>query len=322
MVRQAQAEVEQAVKAQAAAQANIEVAQASVTEAQALYDRWESEAKRMADLVKKDVLSLQSRDETLKQFRATEGRLASARATVQKATADRDKAEADVKAAKVRVEVARADAGRSETMLDYAKIRAPYDGIVTKRKVSTGDFVQPAGGQGDWLFTVARVNPVRVVVAVPEADAELIREGSEARMTVPALSGPDLRGKVARTSWSLDPGSRTLRTEIELPNDDRLRPGLYVYAHLVGQSPRGWTLPVSALAKQGDATVCFLIEGDKAVRAPVQVGRSDGEFVEVRRWLNPGSPPEWKEFTADEKVAARAAGLSDGQTVQVEAPGK
>jgi RND family efflux transporter MFP subunit len=322
MVRQSLAEAEQAVKARAAAEANVTVAMASVTEAQALYERWESEAKRMTDLVKKDVLSLQNREETMRQFRATEGRLASARAAVQKATADRDKAEADVKAADARVEVARADAAHAEAMLGYAKIRAPYDGIVTRRKVSNGDFAQPTGGQGDWLFMVARLNPVRVVVAVPEADAGLVKDGAEARVTVPSWHGPDLSGKVARTSWSLDPGSRTLRTEIELADDGRLRPGGYVYAHITSRSPEAWTLPAAAVAKQGDATVCFFIEGDKAVRTAVQVSRSDGQLVEVRKWQKPGSPPEWQEFTGDEKVTARAAGLSDGQAVQVEGSGK
>jgi multidrug efflux pump subunit AcrA (membrane-fusion protein) len=321
MVRQAEAEVGRTIKAQAAAEANITVAQASVTEAQALYNRWESEAKRMTGLVDEKLISRQNRDETLKQFQATEARLASARATVQKATADRDKTEADVQAAKASVDVARADAARVEALLDYSNIRAPYDGIITQRKVSTGALVQPTGGQGDWLFTVAQLNPVRVVVAVPELDANLIQEGAEGKVTVQSVSGPDLSGKVARTSWSLEPGSRTLRVEIELPNDGRLRPGMYVYAHLVGQSPSAWTLPVSAVAKEGDTLVCFRIEGDKVVRTPVRLGRSDGQSVEVRKWLKPGSPAEWREFTKNEKVAVRAAGLSDGQTVQVERSG-
>ena len=259
------------------------------------------------------------------QFKAAGGRLASANASVLKATADRGKAEADVKAMKSRVDVAAAAAQYSETMLGYAKVRAPYDGVVTLLKVKNGALVQPAGGQNDWLFTVARVDPVRVVVAVPEADAELVKEKAEVTMTVQALPGPSFRGTVARTSWSLDQGSRTLRTEIDLPNKDKkrqLRPGMYVYAHIVGQSAEGLALPVSALAKQGDGLVCFLIEGDKAVQIFVQVGRSDGQFVEVLKRRRPGSPPVWEDFTKDDRIADRAAGLTDGQVVRIDGPGK
>jgi HlyD family secretion protein len=323
LVRQAEAEVEQANKALASARAMIAVADATVTEAQALYDRWESESKRMAGLVRNGVVDAQSRDETLNQFRAAGGRLASTRATVDKARADRDRAEADHKAAKSRVDVVKAEALRSEAMLGYAQIRAPYDGVVTSRKVSNGKFVQPASGQGDWLFKVARRDPVRVVIAVPEADAELVREKAEVKLAIQELNGETLSGPVARTSWALEPGPRTLRVEIDLPNKaSRLRPGMYVHAQIINQLPERWTLPTSAVVKQGDATVCFLIDGDKVVRTPVQLGRSDGQFVQVLKRQKPGASGEWEELTKNDLFAGRAAGLTDGQVVQLETTGK
>jgi HlyD family secretion protein len=322
-VRQREAEVEQAVKAEAAAEASIAVAKAAITEAQALSDRWESQAKVMTGLVKERALDVQSRVETEYQFQAAVGRLASAKAAVDKATADRDRATADKKAATSRVEVATADARHSEALLGYSKIRAPYDGIVTRRKVNTDDLVQPTNGQDDWLFVVAKMDPVRVVIAVPEADAELVSEGAEVKLTIQALSAPAPNGNVVRTSWSLEPGARTLRAEIELPNGDgRLRPGNYVYARILKQLKKGWTIETSAVTKQGEATVCFLIEDGKAVRTPVLIGRSDGQFVEVFKHQKAGSPGVWDDFTGSERVAARAAGLTDGQAVQVEVPGK
>ena len=227
MVRQADAEVEQADKARAAADAAIAVAAATVVEAQSAYDRWESEAKRMTGLVKGGVIDAQVRDETQNQFRSAGGRLASAKASVLKAKADRDKADADTQAARARLDVARAAAGKQEALLDYAKIRAPYDGVVTFRKVNTGDLVQP-NGSADWLFKVARLDPVRVVVAVPEADAGLVQDGLEVTLAIPAASGMALTGTVARTSWALESGSRTLRTEVDLPNKE-------------GRLPRGCT---------------------------------------------------------------------------------
>jgi HlyD family secretion protein len=318
-VRQAEADVEQAEKAVASAEANIGTMEAAVVEAKALKERWESESNRFASLTKSGTIDEQSRDEALNQYKASRARVLSTEAAVRKAKADRDKALADVQAMQARVDVAKADALEAEAMLGYAKIRAPYDGVVTLRKVNTGNFVQPAGGSGDWLFKVARLDPVRVVVAVPEADAELVKEKAEAKITIQALSGPTLTGTVARTSWALEPGARTLRAEIDLPNKDgRLRPGMYVYAQIINQLPDGWTLPTSAVAKQGNATVCFLIEGGKAVRMPVQVGRSDGQRVEVLKRQKADSPSVWEEFTGNEAVASRAAGLTDGQAVQQE----
>jgi HlyD family secretion protein len=317
MVRQAEADVQQAQKAVAAAEANIATIEAAVVEAKALKERWESESKRFASLAKTGTIDEQSRDETLNQFKAAGARVLSTEAAVRKAKADRDKAMADVRSAEARVDVAKADALEAEAMLGYAKIRAPYDGVVTSLKVKTGDFVQPVGGQGDWLFKVARLDPVRVVIAVPEADAELVKEKSEVKLTVQALSGPSLSGTVTRTSWALEPGARTLRTEIDLPNKDgRLRPGMYVYAQIINQLPETWTLPTSAVVKHGDSTVCFLVEQSKAVRTQVQLGRSDGQFVEVLKRQKSASPPVWEELTGKETVAARATGLTDGQAVQ------
>ena len=323
MVRQTEAEVEQADKALAAAAATIAVAQAMVIESQSNFDRWESESKRMAGLTTSGVIDSQSRDETMHQSRGAGGKLATAKASVTKAKADRDRANADLQAARSRVAVAKADAGRSAAMLGYAKIRAPFDGIVTSRKVNTGYFVQPAGGAGDWLLRVAQIDPIRIVVAVPEADAELITEQSEMKLSVQAVPGLTLSGKVARTSWALDPGARTLRTELEVPNKDGLlRPGMYVYAQIVSKLPEAWTVPTSAVVKQGEGVFCFLIDGDKANRIPVQVGRSDGQSIMLLKRRASSSATGWDDFTGGEAIAVRAAGLADGQGVKVDASGK
>jgi len=319
MIRQAEADVDQSRQAVSASDANIATAEAAIAEAKALRDRWESESKRFAGLAKTGTIDEQSRDETLNQFKAAEAKMHSTEAAVRKAKSDRDKAMADVQSAKAHADVARADASAAEAMLGYAEIRAPYDGVITSRKVNTGDFVQPAGGQGDWLFKVARLDPVRVVVAVPEADADLVVKNSDVKLTVQASSGPVLSGVVARTSWALETGSRTLRTEIDLPNHDgSLRPGMYVYAQIINPLPEGWTLPISALVKQGDSLACFLIDGNKAVRTQVRVGRGDGQSVTVLQWQKPSSPSSWEQFTGSQIVVARPTGLTDGQTVTLE----
>jgi len=316
-VRQAESDIEQAQKAVASAEANIAAEEAAVVEAKALYERWESESKRMAKLAEGGTVDPQTNLEARNQFKAADARVQSMQAAVRKAKADRDKAVADVQSMQARIDVAKADAAEAEAMLEYSKIRAPYDGVITSRKVASGDFVQPAGGQSDWLFKVVRLDPVRVVVAVPEVDAELVTEKSEVKLTVQALPGPSPTGTVARTSWALDAGSRTLHTEIDLPNKEgRLRPGMYVYAQITNQLLEQWTLPAAAVIKQDNTTACFLIESGKAIRTQLQVGRSDGQFVQVLKRQKQGSPTVWEDFNGGELVATRAAGLTDGQAIQ------
>ena len=332
MVRLADAQVEQARKALAAAEANVNAAEASVAEAkaglgrtQALYDRWGSEAKRVTGLVQGGVIDSQTGDETRNQFLAatasreeTRARVLTAESAVRKAAADRDKAAADVTAAGAKRDVARAEARRLEVMVGYTKVRAPFDGVVTRRHVNTGDFLH-AGGKHDGVFTLTRLDPVRVVIDVPEADAALVREKVPVKLTVQALGGGELSGAVTRTSWALAPGSRTLRAEIDLPNPDgRLRPGLYVYARVAAELPVTWALPAAAVVKQGEAMVCFRIDGGKAVRTPVRAGRTDGQMTQVLKKQKAGSN-EWEDFTGDEVVAAQAGALTDGQAVQVTA---
>jgi multidrug efflux pump subunit AcrA (membrane-fusion protein) len=327
LVAQAEAEVEQARKALAAAAAGVAAAEAQVAEAraglgraQALFDRWQSEAGRIAGLVQGGVIDPQTRDETRNQLRAAEAaraeaaaKVTSAEAGVRKAAADRDKAAADVTAAEAKREVAGAEVGRLAALLGYARITAPFDGVVTHRAVSTGDFLSAADKEG--AFRVARLDPVRVVVQVPEADAGLVAEGTPVKLAIQAVAGPERAGVVARTSWSLEPGSRTLRTEVDLPNPDgRVRPGMYAYARITAPLPAAWAVPAAAVGKAGDDPVVYLAEGGKAVRVLVEPLRGDGRFTQVRRYKR-AAADGWAEFAGSESVAAPAAALSDGQAI-------
>jgi multidrug efflux pump subunit AcrA (membrane-fusion protein) len=326
-VTQAGAEIEQAKKALVAAEAAVGSAQAQVAEAkagleraQALYDRWQGEFARIGGLVEGGVITSENKEETRNQFRSASAareeataKVASATAAVRKAEADRGKAGADVTASAAKLEYARADERRVGALLGYATLSAPYDGVVTRRAVDTGDFLQPGGPRA--VFAVARVDPVRVVVQVPEADAELVHPGLPVKVALQALRGPDRSGTVTRTSWALEPGSRTLRTEIDLPNaDGAVRPGMYAYSRVTAELPAAWTVPAAAIGKAGDDYAFYLAEGGKAVRVPVQVGRGDGQFTQVRRYKKPGAA-EWTDVTGTESIATPAAALTDGQAL-------
>lgn len=333
LVRQAEVEVEQAKKTLLTAEANILTATALVREAEAglekaqgNHDRWKSESERFARLFAQRVVDEQARDETLNQFRSAaaarkeaKARIASAQAGETKSRAGRDKAEVDVRVADARLQVVRAESARLQALLRYTKLRAPYDGVITRRRIDTGHFLQPAGNNRpeDAVFVVVRLDKVRVFVEVPETDAPLVKDGAEAKVAIQALKRGEFSGKVSRTSWALEPGARTLRTEIDLPNEERrLRPGMYAYARIFARLPEGWVLPTAALAKQGDTVVCFQLANGKAVRTPVQTGRSDGDSIEVLKKQRPGSSV-WTDWTGEEEVAAsQVANLTDGQPVR------
>ncbi|MFO0877066.1 MAG: efflux RND transporter periplasmic adaptor subunit [Gemmataceae bacterium] len=317
LVRQEEAMVEQARRALAAAEANIASTEAAVVEARASEDRWGSEARRMTRLVDGGVMDVQTLDETRKQHQASTARVQAAAAAVKKARADRDKAEADVGAAEARVEVARTEVRRLDAMLVYAQVRAPIDGVVTRRRIHTGDFVQPAAARGDCMFTISRLHPVRIVLEIPEADSGLVAEKTLVSLSVPALRPIPFQVAITRTSWSLNPGSRTLRAEIDLPNPDgKVRPGMYAYARVTGEHPARWALPASALIRQGEQSFCFRVQGDKVVRTPVQVGRTDAQFVEVVK-LQGADASTWIDWNGEEVVALRASNLTDKQPVQI-----
>jgi HlyD family secretion protein len=337
LVVQAKAAVEQAQAALDTAEANIETAKALVQEAvstkaraQANYERWDSEYKRIDDLVKRNVIDKQTRDETLNQLKAAdasrqevEAKILSAQAGVRESEAKRNKARADLAAARAHVQVAQAEEGRAAAWLQYATIRAPYDGVVTRRTINTGSFVQPATGNGGIpLFVVARTDTVRIFAEVPEADALLVQKGVRVRIRVQTIKDRDFEGEVTRSAWSLDPKARTLRTEVDLPNPQGLlRPGMYAYATFTAVLPNRLTLPASAVTTQGEQTVCFLVKDKKAVRTPVRVGLHVGGLVEVLKKqgrAREGEEAAWEDFTGEEVIVRdNLSGLSDGQPVKV-----
>jgi RND family efflux transporter MFP subunit len=236
-----------------------------------------------------------------------------------------DKAEADVEAARNRLALAEADRRRVRALLDYARITAPFAGVVSDRNVDTGHLLQPASGSATAapLFVVERTDRVRVFLEVPEADAVLVREGLPARIRVQALNDAEFEGKVAGCSWSLEPGQSTLRTEIDFDNrQGRLRPGMYAHALVEVEQPDALTLPGAAVLTRDGQTFCFCAEGGKAVYTPVKVGARPGAVVEVlkkqQRPARLGERARWVNFTGKEAVILTNPGeLADGQAIHV-----
>jgi RND family efflux transporter MFP subunit len=292
---------------QAASQ--VEQADAAKLKAKAELKHAESQYERLARVGRSGVLDKEQVDETRYTFEAGQAAVA--------------KAEADVNVARARLEVAKADRDYTQALLQYTKVRAPFDGVVTRRSINTGDFVQPAAAnKSESLFAVEKIRPVRVFINVPEMDAVWVRDGDVALIRVQSLQGQEFKGTVTRASKSLQPQNRTLRTEIDLPNTDgRLLPGMYVNATIVAEHKNVWALPEAAVLAQGDDKYCYFIENGKALRTPVQVGLSGGGLVEItkKKVLKAENKESWGDFTGNEEIINDAKGVTEGQQVTIAA---
>lgn len=336
LLRQAQSEIEQARRAATAAEAAFHSAEAKVVEAeakrlaaQARYNRMKSQYDRLAQM--QQVIHKENIEEAQLGFETARAGLAESEAAVKFARAFQverkahwSKDEADLAVAKDRLAVAREERDYAQTMLAYARLPAPYDCVVTQRHIHTGDFIQTASlGQGKPLYVVHRTDRMRIFVQVPESDVPWVQNGAEARLRVQVLPGRIFTGQVARTSWSVDPATRTLRAEIDLPNTDGLlRPGLYAYATLRADITGRWTLPRSAVTTEGDVTggyrsYCYQVQDGKARRLPIELGAGDSTRVEVlNKQLRPGGP--WEAFTGTEQIVqSNLSELHDGQAVTI-----
>lgn len=228
---------QQLLKEEAAAvaivSAQLQQAEASVKHAQAQLLLRKAVHDRVKALVKTNSIDVKIFDEEAHRYEAARATVDEATAKVQvvKATREgaavrRDTAETGITIARARQNIARADLQGVKAELDYARIVAPFDGVVTQRSVSPGDFAGPPQGRAMPLLTVERFDRVRVVFAVPDAAAPSLRVGTLASVQVDVLSDQTFKGKVSRTAGSLDK-KRTLRVEIDLANPDgKLLPGM------------------------------------------------------------------------------------------------
>jgi RND family efflux transporter MFP subunit len=323
-----------------AAQAKLETAKARVVSAQAgvkrshaSYTRWESEYKRLQSLVTQRVLDVQVRDETYRQFEEAAATVDQANAMVSEstsardqATADLEKARVDVEAAKADLDVARADEREARVNVEYGQIKAPYNGVITQRNVSPGDYLEPGGGTNSRpLFVLEQVDPVRVFVGVPELASFFINEQDTATIRFQAIPGATREGKVVRSGFSLNPSTRTLQAEIDIPNvDGHLHPGWYVTVTIVVERKQVWTLPSDAIGFEGQQNYYVYLEVDgKPVRTPVIIGPSDDTHTEVlKKYSSDPDTNDWPTFDGTERVLvgnleilnqARAASPKYGQ---------
>ncbi|GAC1507751.1 MAG: efflux RND transporter periplasmic adaptor subunit [Terriglobales bacterium] len=206
---------------------------------------------------------------------------------------------------------ATANVRRLEQLESFKHIYAPFSGVITKRNVDIGALINAGnGGSNQELFVIARIDPIRVYVDVPEIYAASIRAGVHATIELAALNGQHFAGNVMRTADSIDPTTRTLRTEIDVPNPRGvLFPGAFAQVHfaLNVETPR-LSIPVNALLFRAEGTRAAVLSNDGKVHLkPVVIGQDYGTEVEILGGLE----------SSDSLILNPSDSLEEGQQVQV-----
>jgi len=224
-------------------------------------------------------------------------------------------AAANVKAATADLEASRAYVRQLEQQIAFGKVLAPYDGTITQRLVDVGTLVNAgAGSTASSLFELEATNPIRAFINVPQPFAPSVREGADTKVMVRQFPGRSFPGKVARTSGALDPTSRTLRTEIDVPNDKgELLAGMYGEVSIATEiSHPVVRVPSSAILADARGVHVAVVDGSGRVHlAVVQLGLDDGTTVDVVSGLEGG----------EQVIASPPADAADGLQVQVVQPG-
>jgi RND family efflux transporter MFP subunit len=280
-----------------------------------------SRVGRIAKLVRQNAQQEAVEEEARNQLEAARAALAANRARTAKREAKVQAAIAEHEVSQERIKVAEADRDRVEELVKLATIRAPFDAVITRRSVDPGAVIKDPGTV---LFTVMQMDRVRVLIDVPQRDVPLLNsreqnpnpdgKGDPVALTMPALADAPSRGRfegtVTRLTRALDPVTRTMRAEIEIPNPAlELWPGMYGTASvLVEDRSDVLTVPASALVRRGEGLVEVYVVTNVAGEGPerrgvlrtraVVLGLDDGKEVEIREGLK-----------ADDLVVARATGV-------------
>lgn len=272
----------QAKAAVAQSKAQLAQAQANAVLSKVTNDRWQS-------LQKEGVVAQQDADTKLAQAGADS-------ATVEAARANIAAGEANV---------------RSLTeQASFARVIAPFDGIILSRSVDTGSLISLGSQTGvTQMFTIGQAEKIRVFASVPQANAVGLVNGYIAKVTFRELPGRLYTGLVARTSESIDPNTRTLLVEVDLKNDGKILPGMY--ATVIFDLPKGGQapvlLPANALVIRTSGPQAVVVDSNNVAHfRSIVLGRDLGSAVEVVSGINPG----------DVVVLSPGDSVTDGARVQ------
>jgi RND family efflux transporter MFP subunit len=200
-----------------------------------------------------------------------------------------DNAQGDYAAKQANVASAQANVRRLEELKSFQHIYAPFSGVITRRNIDIGNLINAGnGGAAQELFFLAQTDPIRAYISVPEAYASAVRPGTGAFLELTQYPGQRFEGKVVRTADAIDLATRTLNTEVDMPNKNgQLLPGGYAQVHLqVKVTGERLQVPVNALLFRSEGLRVVVVDDQHKTRLqPLTIGRDYGTTLEVLQGL-------------------------------------
>lgn len=239
-----------------------------------------------------------------------EQELDDARAKDQQAGAQVNVAKAALDAMQQQLGVSQADKHRVQTLANYEQIVSPFNGVVTMRYADTGSLIQAgtsSNTQSMPVVQVAQSDLLRLRMPVPESDVPYIAIGSPVQIKVNA-TGRAFTGKIVRFTRALDASTRTMLTEVDVPNADlTLSPGMFAEATIqLQQKPDALVLPIQAIVQSGNGNYVLVVDGsDRVQRRDVTLGIQTADRTEIASGLNVG----------DRVIASGQSGYQAGEVV-------
>ncbi|MBV8484512.1 MAG: efflux RND transporter periplasmic adaptor subunit [Verrucomicrobia bacterium] len=202
-----------------------------------------------------------------------------------------------------------ANLDRLDALEAFKVLRAPFDGIVTARNVDVGTYV--ANGSGTQLFVVAQISPLRIYVQVPQADAQSVKIGMEADLTLPQFPGRTLQARVTNIADVIDPSSRSLLTQLQIPNTSgELLPGAYaqITFKFAGASPF-LTIPENTLIFRREGAAVGVVDSNGKVEIhKITIDNDFGDELEISKGLS----------TTDQVILDPSDSLATGMTAKIQ----
>jgi membrane fusion protein, multidrug efflux system len=298
-----------------AARANYANQEANVVRARAVADNDGRNADRLEDLHKRGLIAAMERDNSHTNAQASRAALVAAEAQLSAARSQIETQKSQVALARTNIERERASLRIAQTNLDNTRITAPFAGHVSARNLYPGAAVssQAAGTSNSsvGILVLQDLSTVKVQIEVQERDISRVRIGSVARVLVDAYPTKAFEAHATRIIHALDPRSRTLGVEMEIPNRELLlKPGMYARVELViDRHPGALLVPNESISIDGEASAVFVVDKGVVGRRPITTGESEGTLVEVVKGL-----------TGDEQVITEGKELvRPGQRVRAEA---
>jgi multidrug efflux pump subunit AcrA (membrane-fusion protein) len=281
-IRQAQAAIDQAQAGIDQAQAAVEQSQANLTQGKTNLELARVTADRYKTLTAQGVVSKQDNDQFQAQYTSQTANLQA----LEKAVSAQ---QSNLAATKANLAAAKANLARLQEMHGYLTVKAPFDGVITQRNVDIGALVSTGSTV---LFRMAQIGTLRTFINVPQLSANSVHVGQLAQLTLANFPGRTFHGMVARTANSLDPASRTMLVEIDVPNPDgMLFPGMYsdvTLSNTTADPPL--VVPASALIVRTDGAQLAAVSPDGIVHLrKVAVGRDYGDRVEILQGIEDGA---------------------------------